>query len=807
MASIDNANLVLYKPSENFSKEEILSYVNNKGFSKFYDIFSLTKDPTILDLHNTLPRIKFQKLANFINTEGTISPSGPILDTPEKIKLELKPHQKRTLYEMVSHENPEYRYTSGFNVNFLCDNVGSGKSLCILALIANKPKAHFKNHVYYSSKKNYQNNSHWYGNNYDIQYTLKPDDKALELNTNLIVVPHNIFLQWKDYINQHTTLKALFISGKKVYSDFCKSKKNIIDECNKNDIILVKSTMYKKLYNLLNEKLLDGYAPNIDGIYHNEEVKTDRASAMRLKMRTLKAQYNVCYKNFVQLLEKNSSPEEIETLKKDYIFIRDSLNNLLTNYDWNKIGQHHEKKIPEYEHRISGYYFQRVVVDEVDSITIPRFPYIYSKQIWYISSSINNIIYPYGRKIYNHSTGTYKVISSGISGTGFLKDIIVSIFRNMSYNTNIRLGVFRGLFTIVRNNNNFIQHSIHIPEPIVNFLKCFTPPHIHIIKHAIDKEALKAFNAGDHKKAIEILGCKGGTEKDLIDQITKKLKDKQKILKDKISIKTTYQELCSQKITSIKTLLENPDLDILTTSLYQNELDENKKNVKNCKLVIKNSKDQIISLTQKIKGIEERLGNVGEKQCPICYCPFEKPGVTPCCNNIFCIECITMALSTSKACPLCRKNIKIQDVNLIINTPQETNSVKAERKLLTKLENLVKILKDKPAKRFMIFSEFDESLRQIKSELEKIDIVYSNIKGASASIKNIITKFKDGEFRVLLLNAKHFGAGLNLQFTDEIIIFHRMSKDLECQVIGRAQRLGRTDPLKINYLCYDNEYL
>ena len=33
-----------------------------------------------------------------------------------------------------------------------------------------------------------------------------------------------------------------------------------------------------------------------------------------------------------------------------------------------------------------------------------------------------------------------------------------------------------------------------------------------------------------------------------------------------------------------------------------------------------------------------------------------------------------------------------------------------------------------------------------------------------------------------------------------------MSKDLEKQVIGRAQRLGRTEPLYINYLCYENEY-
>ena len=41
---------------------------------------------------------------------------------------------------------------------------------------------------------------------------------------------------------------------------------------------------------------------------------------------------------------------------------------------------------------------------------------------------------------------------------------------------------------------------------------------------------------------------------------------------------------------------------------------------------------------------------------------------------------------------------------------------------------------------------------------------------------------------------------------DDILVYHRMSKDLEKQVIGRAQRLGRTVPLNITYLCHENEY-
>tara|TARA_B110000977_G_C10908085_1_gene428079 strand:+ start:82 stop:558 length:477 start_codon:yes stop_codon:yes gene_type:complete len=156
---------------------------------------------------------------------------------------------------------------------------------------------------------------------------------------------------------------------------------------------------------------------------------------------------------------------------------------------------------------------------------------------------------------------------------------------------------------------------------------------------------------------------------------------------------------------------------------------------------------------------------------------------------------------------LCRAKIDLKDVNLIINdTVAEPSVDEKENKLLSKTENLLKLIKEKPGKRVMIFSEYDASLNLIRTELDKLNINHSGIKGASSTIQNIITKFKEREFNVLLLNAKYFGAGLNLQFTDEIIIYHRMSKDLETQVIGRAQRLGRTESLKINYLCYDNEY-
>jgi len=58
-----------------------------------------------------------------------------------------------------------------------------------------------------------------------------------------------------------------------------------------------------------------------------------------------------------------------------------------------------------------------------------------------------------------------------------------------------------------------------------------------------------------------------------------------------------------------------------------------------------------------------------------------------------------------------------------------------------------------------------------------------------------------------MLNAQYFGAGMNLQMTTDIIMYHRFDKEMEEQIIGRAQRLGRAvdKPLNVYYLLHDNE--
>jgi ERCC4-related helicase len=118
---------------------------------------------------------------------------------------------------------------------------------------------------------------------------------------------------------------------------------------------------------------------------------------------------------------------------------------------------------------------------------------------------------------------------------------------------------------------------------------------------------------------------------------------------------------------------------------------------------------------------------------------------------------------------------------------------------------LMNSLLDDKDKKIMIFSEYENTFTIVKNLLTTNKINYEQIKGTGYHITNIIDKFKKGELQVLLLNASFFGAGLNLEMTTDLIFYHRMKKDLEIQVIGRAQRLGRIMPLNIWKLNYPNE--
>jgi ERCC4-related helicase len=105
----------------------------------------------------------------------------------------------------------------------------------------------------------------------------------------------------------------------------------------------------------------------------------------------------------------------------------------------------------------------------------------------------------------------------------------------------------------------------------------------------------------------------------------------------------------------------------------------------------------------------------------------------------------------------------------------------------------------------MVFANYQSTLNIIKDKLTEKKIGKDILGGSAAKINSTLKKFKNGKLKVIILNALNFGSGLNIQEATDVIIYHRFDKELEEQVIGRAQRYGRTDTLDVHYLIHDNE--
>jgi SNF2 family DNA or RNA helicase len=124
-----------------------------------------------------------------------------------------------------------------------------------------------------------------------------------------------------------------------------------------------------------------------------------------------------------------------------------------------------------------------------------------------------------------------------------------------------------------------------------------------------------------------------------------------------------------------------------------------------------------------------------------------------------------------------------------------------------KVRNLEMLLRSKMSatSKVLIFSSYDMSFHCISNVLKKAGMEFRCLKGNEQHIRAIVKRYREQDLNVLFINAKNSGSGLNLENTTDIILFHKMDTEIEKQVIGRAQRFGRTAPLRLWYLLHENE--
>ena len=186
----------------------------------------------------------YREVKNNIKS-GNINPEGPLIETPAGMKIMLKYHQKRLLHEMVEKEHIGHRVSSGLNLFCLADQVGSGKSIDIIALISHSPLV-----------DQFINNKLIYRINKYSPFKGFVCEPTIEFKTNIIVIPHGIYNQRVGYITNCTSLTYYGITTMKSIETF--SFTNL--ENGDYNIILIKSTRYNDFM----KAVYDKYIPHIN---------------------------------------------------------------------------------------------------------------------------------------------------------------------------------------------------------------------------------------------------------------------------------------------------------------------------------------------------------------------------------------------------------------------------------------------------------------------------------------------------------------------------------------------------------------
>jgi SNF2 family DNA or RNA helicase len=183
-------------------------------------------------------------------------------------------------------------------------------------------------------------------------------------------------------------------------------------------------------------------------------------------------------------------------------------------------------------------------------------------------------------------------------------------------------------------------------------------------------------------------------------------------------------------------------------------------------------------------------------------------------------DVMTIKVGHDNKCILCSENFKSSkaDPKMIYEAITEDlghmsriSTFDAIPKNMTKMNTLKYILHVASQKhgckqlKMIIFCDNSSIFRDIESIVKSTGNLNTSILDNQdvVVVTKCIDDFSSGVTQVLLIESNLYGCGLNLECCTDLVLVHSMSN--ETQVIGRANRLGRTCELIVHKLYYANE--
>tara|TARA_Y100000389_G_scaffold69495_1_gene66112 strand:- start:4578 stop:6236 length:1659 start_codon:yes stop_codon:yes gene_type:complete len=336
------------------------------------------------------------------------------------------------------------------------------------------------------------------------------------------------------------------------------------------------------------------------------------------------------------------------------------------------------------------------------------------------------------------------------SKTHFLRSI---------FNSYMASNILRKL--CVRNDLDYVKRSYVFPK--TNYIEhiCYQPLY-NMCRGYIDTTTSEMISAGNILGAIRRLG--GNETSNIFELIKRKLKYK---------------------------------LEHHNSSIRLLEMNHNRNHSQSA---IEHHKQKIISLNKQLDEVETKFKERLTGDCSICLGELEKPVLITCCQNIMCGSCILEWKKTHSSCPLCRSNMTPDCLTYIKKKHESPSHEKTCSRRKTKPETIMDIINNNKNGKFIVFSNYSESFPLIHRVLQENNVSFKELQGQTGTRNKTITQFKKGDIRVMFLNSKNNGAGINLQEATDIILYHQLDRDLETQVVGRANRIGRKQELFVHQL-------
>ncbi len=692
------------------------------------------------------------------------------IDHVPGLKVNLFIHQQTVVKAMVDLENapvrlfgngPEKIRTSS---GVLSEPVGSGKTVEVLSVILLQNTKLYRTAVY-------STNLIWFKK---FKHVFKPT---------LIIVASSVLDQWTKAIEQFTNLKFFVISNIGTLTTFIDMVHN--KTINMYNVVLIKNGTVTKMP-------------------HN---------------------FQRCY-DYITGTPYGDAYDIIDScthLQKPHIY---TIVASICNICWN-----------------------RVVIDDFDVIKLPQDSKIINASFtWYISSTVNN------RPV---RSDTMERIKDTTTLLLHQSSSCLKILKTKQIYDNFN----------IRNSPEFLQQSSELSIPLcllhivpnkndilINALLGIDIPNMEIITDMLNADAIN--------DASEKLGIKATSVIEIFEYI---LGNQYTAFKSSIEILAFIE---TQKDVVLFSSLPTPPVGCTYKKEDLIELKPIRYNYPKIKQFLDEYEERYTNIKNTSSGIIERMrDNLLEGECPICLNNLsderEDIIIFKCCNIVTCGKCcfsvIFKQVQSKSPCVNCRAEITIKDIVYLNNldfkydelldridkknissvvfsqevkkpceqkeiNPEESNAV------ITKISVIIDILKSNHQgkkiklnasnivmgpgtaqisniKKVLIFGGYDGPLKELLTAVSDLGFSSLFLRGTHKQISSIADKFnKMTENCVLFINSMNYCSGLNLQTATELIFMHYIvNQNVETQVIGRAQRLGRQNKLQIHYVAYKNE--